>query len=168
MGFCLFGVFGLDGGERVEVVSPRNCKTDCPACARVCPNVAIIFPKYGKGPINGDQVREEDARHEPVKVDVSSLFAQGVRSSLRARTKDAGEQSSAETVGSEASEGCECRRRKLQADLDIPDKVLEEIAMAGNTGDGTEHPDVNVADHQPRISKTGGQRFTPSGNEWDL
>ncbi len=45
--FCLFGVYTLEQG-RVTVRQSRNCKNNCPACARICPSGAIIFPKYEK------------------------------------------------------------------------------------------------------------------------
>ena len=44
--FCLFGVYSLDDGGQVVASSPDNCKPGCPACARVCPNGAIMFPHY--------------------------------------------------------------------------------------------------------------------------
>ncbi|MHC4722392.1 MAG: hypothetical protein ACYS6I_06740, partial [Planctomycetota bacterium] len=50
LNFCLFGVYGLSEQEQVEVQKPANCKTNCPACARVCPQKAIIFPKYTESP----------------------------------------------------------------------------------------------------------------------
>ena len=58
MDFCLFGVYTLESGH-VKVVKPENCKNNCPACARICPSRAIIFPKYDKSPINGGLVEEE-------------------------------------------------------------------------------------------------------------
>ena len=50
--FCLFGVFAVDGAS-VKVVQPDHCKTDCPACARICPQNAIIFPKSEEPRLNG-------------------------------------------------------------------------------------------------------------------
>jgi len=70
---CLFGVFGVDADDQVEVQNPDQCKTGCPSCSRVCPNVAIMFSKYDKGPANGDEVGEEDLRGDKVQVDVSAL-----------------------------------------------------------------------------------------------
>lgn len=46
--YCLFGVYGLeerDGERRVVVAHPDACKDGCPACARVCPRQAILFPE---------------------------------------------------------------------------------------------------------------------------
>lgn len=48
--FCLFSVYeaGEDGGP--VVANPDNCKAGCPACARICPGSAIIFPLYTQDP----------------------------------------------------------------------------------------------------------------------
>ncbi|OHB68501.1 MAG: hypothetical protein A2Y77_08735 [Planctomycetes bacterium RBG_13_62_9] len=56
LNFCLFGVYRLSDEGRVEVRNPAGCKTNCPACARMCPQKAIIFPKYADAPINGDEI----------------------------------------------------------------------------------------------------------------
>ncbi len=47
--FCMFGVYSIEDG-RVLATQPDNCKPGCPACARVCPKAAIMFPHYLKDP----------------------------------------------------------------------------------------------------------------------
>ncbi len=56
--FCLFGVYTVEN-KKVKVTQPNNCKNNCPACARMCPGKAIVFPKYDKSPINGGTEIEE-------------------------------------------------------------------------------------------------------------
>jgi len=48
--FCLFGVYEHQPGQDVRVCSPDNCKDGCPACSRICPQGAIMFPLYDKDP----------------------------------------------------------------------------------------------------------------------
>jgi Pyruvate/2-oxoacid:ferredoxin oxidoreductase delta subunit len=48
--FCIFGVYALDEAGRLGVANPDRCKPGCPACSRVCPHSAIMFPLYGKDP----------------------------------------------------------------------------------------------------------------------
>ena len=56
--YCLFSVYACDsakpGSERVRVSSPLNCKTGCPACARLCPEGALIFPFCHEAELNGE------------------------------------------------------------------------------------------------------------------
>ena len=40
------GVYGIDGVERILVENQDNCRKGCPACSRVCPEQAIMFPDY--------------------------------------------------------------------------------------------------------------------------
>jgi NAD-dependent dihydropyrimidine dehydrogenase PreA subunit len=63
LSFCPFGVYELDSG-RVAVRNPANCKNNCPACARICPQVAIVFPKVKDSPINGNEVTQEDVARQ--------------------------------------------------------------------------------------------------------
>jgi NAD-dependent dihydropyrimidine dehydrogenase PreA subunit len=68
--FCLFGVYGVDGQERILVEQQDNCKKGCPACSRVCPENAIIFPEYKTPAIAGAPVDADSG----VKIDLSKLF----------------------------------------------------------------------------------------------
>lgn len=53
LNFCLFGVYQLDGAGRLWVKMPDACRDGCPACARLCPTGAIIFPMYADPLIAG-------------------------------------------------------------------------------------------------------------------
>jgi NAD-dependent dihydropyrimidine dehydrogenase PreA subunit len=82
--FCLFGVYRRDPDtKKVEVCAPQNCKTNCPACARMCPYTAIIFPKHEDSPINGG----EDDSNTPVKIDPAETFDKNLYDKLAARRK---------------------------------------------------------------------------------
>ena len=81
--FCLFGVYSRENGQ-VNVTHPSGCKTNCPACARICPQSAIIFPKYDKSPINGGLAIEET-----LPVDPASIRKGGTYETLAARRRTA-------------------------------------------------------------------------------
>jgi NAD-dependent dihydropyrimidine dehydrogenase PreA subunit len=68
--FCLFGVYGVDGVENILVEQPDNCRKGCPACSRVCPENAIIFPQHKAPAIAGANT----AGDEGFKIDLSQLF----------------------------------------------------------------------------------------------
>jgi len=68
--FCLFGVYGIDGQENILVEQPDNCRKGCPACSRVCPANAIIFPQHKAPAIAGAQTDSG----EGFKIDLSQLF----------------------------------------------------------------------------------------------
>lgn len=48
--FCIFGVYALGPDGRIAVANPDHCKPGCPACSRICPHGAIIFPLYAADP----------------------------------------------------------------------------------------------------------------------
>jgi Pyruvate/2-oxoacid:ferredoxin oxidoreductase delta subunit len=125
--FCLFDVYGVSKDKKIEVRNPTNCKTDCPACSRVCPEVAILFPKYKGGPINGDEVREADLHREKMKVDISALLGGDIYAALRQRTVDAKTRFSRERDEKRALDERKKCLTKLQQDLGIPPEVLAAL-----------------------------------------
>ena len=87
MEFCLFGVYELSDDGRVVVAHPRNCKNNCPACARICPEVAIIFPKLKESPLNGDEIDDENLEKARVQIDVDKILGSDVYSTLQERKR---------------------------------------------------------------------------------
>jgi NAD-dependent dihydropyrimidine dehydrogenase PreA subunit len=67
--FCLFGVYGVDTLDRILVEAQDNCKKGCPACSRVCPENAIIFPQHKTPGIAGAA-----GEVAGLKIDLSKLF----------------------------------------------------------------------------------------------
>jgi len=55
--YCLFSTYSRDDNataeSRIQVKNPLNCKTGCPACARLCKSNALIFPFNPEPEING-------------------------------------------------------------------------------------------------------------------
>jgi NAD-dependent dihydropyrimidine dehydrogenase PreA subunit len=80
LNFCLFGVYELAQDGKVTVAKPASCKTNCPACAKMCPRSAIIFPKYTDAPINGDMVSDDSHKN------LSEIFSGDIRQAIRDRT----------------------------------------------------------------------------------
>jgi NAD-dependent dihydropyrimidine dehydrogenase PreA subunit len=70
--FCLFGVYGVDKLDTILIEQPDNCRKGCPACSRVCPENAIIFPQHKTPAIAGS-----DDRAGSLKIDLSKLFGGG-------------------------------------------------------------------------------------------
>ena len=82
--FCLFGVYGVDGQERILVENQDECKKGCPACSRVCPEHAIIFPEYKTPAIAGAPVGIVDN----LKIDLTKLFGGGDALAMAAQERD--------------------------------------------------------------------------------
>jgi NAD-dependent dihydropyrimidine dehydrogenase PreA subunit len=108
--FCLFDVYERDSAGRVRVARPANCKTNCPACARVCPEAAILFPKYATSPFNGDEVPPGFKGG----VDLAARLGGDPYAALRAR---GGGRFSTDTAAPPAA-------GRLAEALDIPPEVL--------------------------------------------
>ncbi len=81
--FCLFGVYGVDALDRILVETQDNCKKGCPACSRVCPANAIVFPHHKTPEIAG-----ANGEVTSLKIDLSKLFGAPDAMELAARERD--------------------------------------------------------------------------------
>ena len=143
--FCLFGVYAVSEQGNVRVENPAHCKTNCPACARICPEAAIIFPKYPAGPINGDEVRAEDLQQQKMKVDVKELLAGDVYKVLRDRGKGAAAELAGELDRQRAlneREGCSCASQPAENVIS-----LETLLSSPNLADA--RVEANNAEAHP-------------------
>jgi NAD-dependent dihydropyrimidine dehydrogenase PreA subunit len=130
LSFCLFDVYGATNEGKIQVQNESNCKTDCPACSRVCPEVAIMFPKYKAGPINGDEVNSEDLRREAMKVDISALLGGDIYSMLRDRSAKAKSRFSKERDDDRAlqeRQRCMEKLKTAAGGFDIPPEVMASL-----------------------------------------
>jgi Pyruvate/2-oxoacid:ferredoxin oxidoreductase delta subunit len=82
--FCLFGVYGVDSLDRLVVENQDSCKKGCPACSRVCPEHAIMFPDFKTPAIAGAAVGSISG----LKIDLSKLFGGEDAISIAAKERD--------------------------------------------------------------------------------
>ena len=83
--FCLFGVYQKTD-KRVIVTNPQGCKNNCPACGRICPQTAIVFPKYDQGgAISGADTIDEIAEQQRQKHDVDTILGSNIYKALELR-----------------------------------------------------------------------------------
>ena len=164
MNFCLFGVYGLSPEGQVQVQNPSGCKTNCPACARMCPASAIIFPKYGDAPINGDEVTETAEAAEKPSADLRSLLQGNVYDRIRRRQVPRQRFSTEPKEPSAAAADRSCPTiDALRRDLDIPDDVLRSLSPAElqrirQTSQQKNAPNASTADSQTQNQTDGSPR----------
>ena len=107
-GFCLFGVYAAGADGKVSVVNPRACKNNCPACARICPEAAIMFPKLpdSEAPLEGGEIADGQAIKARARIKASELLGSDVYAALarrRARARDGLLKPEHERAGAERS-----------------------------------------------------------------
>lgn len=138
LNFCLFGVFARAADGAVVVRNPANCKTNCPACARVCPKGAIIFAKHRAAPINGG----EGAAREPVAVDLAAIMERDALAFLRRRQlRERGPASA--PAGSAA---------QLLDALDVPREVRQQVMALADARLGAQVA-ARTAPRRPRAGR---------------
>ena len=147
-GFCLFGVYQLCDDETVEVRNPANCKTNCPACAKACPHSAIIFPKYGEEPVNGDEP-DAPVSAEEAKANLGDLLGGDIYDTIRKRDKGS------KRFSADAPKGPSIMK-ELRDKLGIPADVLTSLTAAEMAG---------IKKKSDKRSSSGGERGESEGNE---
>ena len=169
--FCLFDVYGVDQAQQIEVQTATNCKTDCPACSRVCPEAAILFPKYKKGPINGAPVTEADLKNEAMKADISALLGGDLYKTLRERSAGARERFSTERDDSKALLERKRCLKQLGKELDIPDEVLMTLPSVEDIEARAERAKEKAEKRRARsqsIRDEQDRRPPPSPDDWGI
>jgi hypothetical protein len=114
LNFCLFGVFGLDESEQLIVEQPDACRDGCPACSRVCPSHAIIFPQHNSPAIAGDS----EASPDGFNLDLVQLLGSASVAELAAAERD---RALAEKAKADKSEP------KSAAENDDLDRLVDEL-----------------------------------------
>jgi NAD-dependent dihydropyrimidine dehydrogenase PreA subunit len=114
--FCLFGVYDkID--NKVVVVHPKGCKNNCPACGRICPQTAIIFPKYEHpGAIAGSETIDEMAEQQRQSQDIDNILGSNIYKALEMRK--AKRQS---IIRSTAMQNAIAEREKAMAENKLPE-----------------------------------------------
>ena len=125
MSFCLFGVFEIEGDGRVVVRNPHHCKVYCPACARICPEAAIMFPKLDQAPFNGAE--PDPNAHAATQVNLTEALGQDLYATLRSRGK--GQRfAPADARARAQAERDRCATiQAVQEKLGIPSGVIESL-----------------------------------------
>ena len=170
LSFCLFDVYGVDADGKIEVRNQEKCKTNCPACSRVCPDVAILFPKYAKGPINGAEVKAEDVEKESMKVDISALLGGDIYGALKDRSESAKKRFSTERDESKALLERKRCLKELKDSLDIPDEVLMSLPSAGEIEDRAKRAKEKMERRRARSQSVKDEAAArpPSEEEWGI
>ena len=122
--FCLFGVYGVDNLDTILVEQPDNCRKGCPACSRVCPENAIMFPQHKTPAIAGSAEAVGG-----LKIDLSKLFGQPDADPVQVAVQERDEQltlAGREAVGT--STGIPRRQTgKTNAERNALDDLIEEV-----------------------------------------
>jgi NAD-dependent dihydropyrimidine dehydrogenase PreA subunit len=121
--FCLFGVYGVDQLDRIFVENQDSCKKGCPACSRVCPEHAIMFPDHKTPAIAGAPTGGVSG----LKIDLTKLFGGGDAMAIAAAERDRelvadGRQAVGMTVGIPKRQA-----NKVQQPKDDLDKLTDAL-----------------------------------------
>ncbi|MCC6231733.1 MAG: ferredoxin family protein [Verrucomicrobiales bacterium] len=163
LSFCLFGVYGVDARGAIQAQHQDQCKTNCPACSRVCPEAAIMFPKYKAGPINGDSVSNSDLQREKMKIDISALLGGDVYSLLRDRSERARSRFGKERDSDKAlAERQKCLNKLGAIMADVPPEVLASLPSPEEIARKAEETRVRAAQARAQFPPSADPGASPA------
>ncbi len=124
LNFCLFGVFGFDEAEELWVEQPDACRDGCPACSRVCPSGAIMFPDHPDPAVAGDPTAKSQAGQS----DLLQLFTATPSPAAVPASRDVAE-TERRRAQAEQAKAAENAREKNPANDSLDDLVDDIDAM---------------------------------------
>ena len=127
LNFCLFGVFGVDDSEQILVEQPDACRPGCPACSRVCPAQAIMFPQHQTPVIAGDPTASQDGFDLGLVQLLGTLGPQEL--AVAERTRALAEQSAPPRPKTQPQQPVEQPIEKKKDDLDRLVDELDEMEL---------------------------------------
>jgi NAD-dependent dihydropyrimidine dehydrogenase PreA subunit len=126
LNFCLFGVFGLDDSGRLFVEQPDACRDGCPACSRICPSAAIMFPDHNNAAIAGSLKAEAVGLSGPLSLLGSGAAAATAASEREAAQRAASQESAAERPPAVAPAAAKAQSGKPTAKDEL-DRLVDEL-----------------------------------------
>lgn len=85
--FCIFKVYSRENGK-IIVTNPEYCKDNCPACARICPANAIVFPKCPDSVINGSKNSQTKIQEDQTTQNIKNMFQDDIMKTLAERRQN--------------------------------------------------------------------------------
>lgn len=113
LNFCLFGVYGLGPEGKIMVEQPDACRPGCPACSRICPQGAIMFPQHQDPAIAGGP----RASHKSLKLDLPLMVGRASPSA----------QADAERQQALAEKRRQKEARRKESQDDSIDHLVDEV-----------------------------------------
>ncbi len=125
--YCIYGVFGIkeNDSDSVIVKNPYKCKDKCPACARLCPVRAIIFPKSSDGWIAGKEIQKAEKTGQNAQ---EILLEEGRTPQLVEAVMDAGTISFDKDIPDESTRML-IREKVIDAAEQLGEKDVEKFAI---------------------------------------
>ena len=164
LSFCLFGVYALTPEGKVSVTNPRSCKNNCPACARICPEVAIMFPKLpdAEAPLNGTEIGDEKEFKARARINAHELLGDDPYATLAERQRQARGRRLLKSAQERAeAERAACAGKNAAGAMPIVNNSPANAARGDARPPEIQDAANSVEGERPREPVTGPSNFRP-------